>query len=204
MPGIGGGKKRSGYRPAKHHGIDGWDHWLAAPVRPDDADVLANILGKQGWSGPMEELDDDAFDQFAATSPAVVYRGVKPDHGKTAEVLNREFLDDDDPYIGDGVNGHGWYTTDRLGTANRYAGAASRSTKRDNSDRSTVGKAVLEMAFRPEADILEVTRAKDRRPMLGEHSAQLGYDAVAVPGAAPGETYYLLLNRSAVVARRMR
>lgn len=188
--------KTAGYRPAKHQGITGWDQ------PPDGTNVLANIIAKQGWSGPMTVLDDKAFDRAAADAPAVVYRGVTAHAGQTPTELNQEFLEQDDPHIGRGVNGYGWYTTDHLGTANVYAGAPPRA--RRDSDRSKIGGPVVEMAFRPEARILEVTETKDRRDDLGQYAAQLGYDAVKVPGTTPGESYYLLLNRSAVVARRMR
>lgn len=166
--------------------------------------MLANIIEKQSWAGPMEVVDDDAFNRFAAKSPAVVYRGVRPDGDRTAEVMQREFLDQDVPHIGEGVNGYGWYTTDKVGTANVYGGAASGSAKRGTTDRSAIGSTVVELAFRKDANIRYITKTADRRDDLGEYSAQLGYDAVAIPGTTPGETYHLLLNRSAVVARRMR
>ena len=199
-----------GYRPAKHLGIAGWENAPTTPARPnDDRYVMANIIRLQGWDRPMTELDDKEFDEFAATSPAVVYRGVEPAGDITASELNRKFLDEDDPYIGDGNAGAGRYTSERLGTANSYTIPDDRPTpKRIDEGRSLVGDAVLEMAFHPGARILDLTtddtKNGDRRDDHGEYAAQLGYDAVKIPGVILGEKYYVLLNRSAVVVRRMR
>jgi len=197
-------RKRAGYRPARHRGIDGWDNPPTTPPRPDDAHVLANIIRQQGWTGPMTVLDDDEFDAFAAESPAVVYRGVRPKDGERAETLSREFVENDDPYIGTGEYGFGWYTSDSLGRANDYTRHDPRPGKLDNTDRSNVGGAVVEMAFHQQARFLEPTKNGEGRDDFGEYAAQLGYDAVKLSGTTPGETYYLLVNRSAVVVRRMR
>jgi hypothetical protein len=200
------------YRPAKHRGIEGWENPPTTPARADDAHVLANIIHQQGWTGPMDELDDDAFDRFAADSPAVVYRGLTGFLDRTggkrtprsAEELHRQFIDEDDPFIGSGHYGYGWYTSDKVDRANEYAGESSTG----KGDRSAVGRSVMEMAVRPEARILDLTgpdvKNSDRRDDLGQYAAQLGYDGVKLSGTTPRESYYLLLNRSAVVVRRMR
>ena len=67
-----------------------------------------------------------------------------------------------------------------------------------------VGDSVLELAFRPEARIIDIDQIPGPKPAGGHKSinaAKLGYDAIRLPGR-PGEEHYIVLNRSAVVTRR--
>lgn len=200
----------SRYKPAKVSNSDDWD----------GTEALDDIIRKQEWVGKIPTLDDDEFDALAReTSTKVVYRGVKPFEGRSAVDLNREFLEQDLPHIGNGVYGAGWYTSDRLWTANQYAGRHGRFSKyqvNEDEPRDAIGASVVEMVLHPDARILKVEDYEAigfqrwGQQQVSVNAARLGYDAVELVGprvAPTGQTqehYYLVLNRTAVIARKLR
>ncbi len=190
------------YRPARFHSFDHWrDLDAASPPRPDDERELGYIFTEQGWDGPITELDDDEFDAMvAASSEPSVFRGVKPIDGATAQEIQRAFIDEDSPWIGGGVNGGGWYASTAIETAKVYAGLYGSP----GDDRSEVGKSIIELAFRPAAKIIDLANIRGGQNRdKSRIAAQLGYDVARVPSPRLGEFYYIVLNRSAVVVRRM-
>jgi hypothetical protein len=201
------GRKSPKYRPAKRTGSGAWADGRTYPDRPDGQGKMGYILSQQGWDGPISELDDHAFDEVARRSAhPVVFHGVRSVGSVDADVMLRDFVDDDSPWISKGVDGPLWYTSTSVSTANQYAGKAGRFAPRDDSDVSHVGASVAQLAFRPEARIIDIDSLELSGKLgrgLAETAAQLGYDAVRRPGPHPGEWYYLLMNRSAVVAKRL-
>ncbi|MFT4158171.1 MAG: hypothetical protein QM630_09650 [Microbacterium sp.] len=184
----------SRYNAAAYHSVE---EWADAPLD------MGGIIAAQGWQGRIEQLSDEAFDAFTPESPRI-YRGVKDlDNGTSARDLHLAFLNDDAPWIGDGVYGQGWYTSTRLSTANQYAAKGSMFAPNDTRDH--IGTSVVELALRPEAKVVRI----DDVPAAGKGekarvAALQGYDAMAVPGPRPGEWYYLVFNRTSLVARELK
>lgn len=192
-----------GYRPAARVSDDDWSDLdsgqLEAPARADGSDELGAILTAQGWDGPVQELADADFEAVAEVSPHPrIYRGVQPVDGTDAPDLQRAFIDEDSPWIGSGVSGDGWYFSDARETAIGYAGQPDVD--------STVGREVIEAVLRPAARLLEAAelmRARVPRTFWSEYAARRGYDGIVVPSPRLSEFYYVVLNRSAIVVRRI-
>lgn len=195
------------YKPAKFTNNGDWGR----------TESLDDIIRKQEWVGKIPTLDNDAFDELARDpGMKLVYRGVQPFEGRSASDLNREFLDEDLPHIGNGVYGAGWYTSDRLWTANQYAGMHGRFSKylvNEDEPRDAIGASVVEMMLHPDARILKVEDYETvgfqswAQGQISIQAARRGYDVVELMAPRvgdPQEHYYLVLNRTAVIARELR
>lgn len=182
----------TGYKRAKFTTQEAWS---------ESGVQLSDVIARQGWGGPIEQLADTDFDAFRSTEPTI-FRGVSSGNtGSSARQLNAAFLNEDIPWTGDGVYGPGWYTTTDVATANQYAGKASRFTR--DSTSIHIGDSVVEMKLRPGLRIADIDQIPGRNVSKGLEAAKLGYDAIRIPSPRPGEDYYLVVNRSAVVARRL-
>lgn len=116
----------------------------------------------------------------------------------------RQFVEDDSPWIGKGVYGDGWYSTTSLKTANQYAGKVSRfAPPEEGFSRAHIGEAVIEIAIRPEAKVVDFDQAPGGMGGRGTIlDAEEGVDVVRRT-LKDGEVHYIILNRSAVVVRRL-
>lgn len=179
--------------------------------------TVADIIAEQGWYGKIRELDDEQFEEaLKASKYPAIYRGLHEHEGHKASDLNKEFLSEEDPWIGSGVYGRGWYTTTLIDTARIYArkrGRFGKTLANDESPRDDIGEALVEMVFKPSARIasleqlIEAGLDPSRTERASEWGAMRGYDAVELPGSSfvtHGELYYLVVNRTALVARRMK
>lgn len=162
------------------------------------------VLTAQGWVGAVEQLDDAAFDRFRSPLPRV-YRGVTSGGtGRPARELHAAFLTEGIPWVGDGVYGDGWYAATNIRAANQYAGKVPRSIRKGGTTREHIGDSVIELAFRPEARIVDIDKLPAHFENKGLEAAKLGYDAIRTLAPTLDGDYYLILNRSAVVARRLK
>lgn len=196
------------YKKAKHTDPE---HWANKTI------TMHELIEEQGWSGKIRQLDDEQFiEAVKASKYPPIYRGVYEYQGKSSIDLNQAFLSEDIPWVGDGVYGAGWYTSTHLDSARMYARKRSRFGKflsNEDVPREDIGESVLEMALKPTARVinLEDLIAEGLNPRhirrASEWAAKRGYDAVELPGAhfiTHQEHYYLVINRTALVARKLK
>lgn len=166
--------------------------------------MLKQMFTEQGWDGPMDELEDFAFDAVVAKEGLKTFhRGVLSPPGMglgTPYQLQQAFIHDDSPWVGTGFSGSGWYGG-HPNTALNYA------------DGNPNG--VIEMAFKPGSRIIkydDLTKEMndrfdelmelDLRDFTTDHgmfATMLGYDAIQV-----NEDIFVLLNRSSVIVKTPR
>lgn len=83
----------------------------------------------------------------------------------------------------------------------------SRFAKPDGSQEH-IGDAGLEMILRPEVKVIDSFDKRIGGPAAGKrtstNAAKIGSDVVKVPTGKVGELYYIILNRSAIIAREIR
>lgn len=206
-----------GYRAAQRSIPEDWanDPTLAGDIRRgmerfdgQNADGrLAEVWKRQGFNAKPEVLSPEEFAKLGRDHRRI-YRGITADEPRQAAEWADQFRHGDDPYPGAGLYGNGTYVSTDKDTAHLYATAQRTS---DNG-------VVLEMALRPDAKVWDMANPQHQAEMSqwlrrmessnsrsagalgydqGVVVSAMGYDAIRVPKGS--ETYYVVLNRSAVI-----
>jgi hypothetical protein len=202
------------------------DYWLSRGC--SDVATMADHLGYHAKPAVVSQTQLD--DLIENAGHIELFRGVQPSSGGiTAGAIAEHLRTGEFHYIGSGIFGHGTYTSTRNQTALAYAGVNGSNLPTLSAKKTTgqVGQGyVIRMGLRPDAKvanyetlqtdfgmfhkkmtqtIMQENLGNDAYAAFSDLSAYAmtrGYDAIHVEGSMQGESFYVILNRSAVVVQQ--
>lgn len=117
---------------------------------------LRAMIRDQGFNAKPTVLPSQQFDELADEGWTVVHRGINAPSASDLEQFTRNFLQEDDFYVGRGLYGNGVYTSDIVETAQSYADTQGLGIGfRGGPTEAATGR-VLDIAIHPQARVIDV------------------------------------------------
>lgn len=172
---------------------------------PDGDQQLLALWQHQGFDGQPTVVTSEQFDALTTPDSLVLHRGLS---GANAQQYADQFQYGDTPFAGFGGMGNGTYASTSGTAARGYAKTTGTVVRMAlKPDARTTTKAEMfdkqnelfgqMMSNRPtdETRALTVIGLGD----LGHLATMLGYDAYYATSTSPGDDYWVVLNRTAVI-----
>jgi hypothetical protein len=138
---------------------------------------LRAIMRDQGFNARPTVVTAAKFDDLAEEGWTVVHRGVTADNPSDLRGYVRNFLVDDDPYVGRGLHGNGVYTSTIRETAEEYASTKGLGIGSREGPAAANNGVVMDIAIHPTARVIDsedlAALARRRVDELREQSNEL-------------------------------
>ncbi len=164
--------------------------------------ALQHFIDEEGLYGKVTVMDDADFDRYVEENGlTTLYRGMR-DGSHNAVDMHANFLYDDKYYVGEGIFGDGMYFSDNEYTGQRYSnnnlkgGAVIKVALKSGARVITSDDAYMALSHNEHKDSINDMAYRDGT--VSALAMSNGYDAISVDKG--DETYYVVLNRDAVVA----
>ena len=162
-----------------------------------NSNALQLYLDRVYGYGKAEVISNDEFNDLVDGGAEQMFRGMPDSRRSSGQHKLEQVMYGDKYYAGDGVYGDGLYFTTRIDTAGTYAAPGKGS-------RGSVMRAALKPTARTVQYEEVYNNARADYPnyvhddsFISSYALSRGYDAIRIPRKG-GETYYVVLNRSAL------
>ena len=125
-------------------------------VTDTNDEFLRNIIREQGFDARPTVIPDEQFAELWRDEYEFLYRGINAESDDQLAGYLRNFIDEDDFYVGRGIYGNGVYTTTIRETAEAYAETTGLGVAFRGENAAAAAGRVLDMALHPSARVVDI------------------------------------------------